>query len=191
MNVNKLFVAGLLVAQSMMADTLGQKRYKEIFTAVQNCDEKKLNHLLSKNSTLPIDDIRESDRATLLHIAAARGNRAMVDILLDKGADINTQDENGYTPLHRSVICANEETAQRLVERGAGVNKQDKSSGYTPLHLAVARCNKNLVSILLEAGADVEIKSQLGVSPLNGCIDPEIRKLLVRAKEKQAQKPVK
>ncbi|KAL1613987.1 hypothetical protein SLS54_010135 [Diplodia seriata] len=55
---------------------------------------------------------------SLLHIAAERGNEAMVAFLLEQGGDPNAADDNGWTPLHLAVEQGHRETVSRLLEAG-------------------------------------------------------------------------
>ena len=43
-----------------------------------------------------------------LHYAADRGNAEILDILITYGADANSQDNEGQTPLMLAVMCENE-----------------------------------------------------------------------------------
>jgi ankyrin repeat protein len=73
-------------------------------------------------------------------IAARNGRFNVLKVLLDKGADINAQDNRGDTALMRAVTNATsgDETANDLkavtllLARGANVNLRDKN-GFTAL----------------------------------------------------------
>ena len=43
----------------------------------------------------------KSKATTLLHIAAAKGNLEMVELLISRGAGVNIKDGDSKTPLHR------------------------------------------------------------------------------------------
>ena len=85
------------------------------------------------------------------------GHKDIVEMLLDRGADINMADNYGFTPLHEAAIHSQVEVVQFLIERGAkfdttvtghwsgktplhqaGINKPD-TDGFTPLHEAAIR----------------------------------------------------
>lgn len=56
-------------------------------------------------------------------------------LLLDCGADINTQNDEGQTPLHTATGMERIEVIRVLLERGADVGAEDKR-GRTPFALA-------------------------------------------------------
>jgi len=80
---------------------------------------------------------------------------SITNMLLDKGADINAQNNNGKTPLHYVPYIP--KFIKNLLEHGADVNAPDKD-GKTFLHVLVCeyymRDNSELIKILLDNGAD-------------------------------------
>ncbi|MCE9561234.1 MAG: ankyrin repeat domain-containing protein [Planctomycetes bacterium] len=56
---------------------------------------------------------------TPLQLAAWYGNEKVVVYLLDKGADVNTADDHGYTPLHFAAEKGHLDVVKRLVKAGA------------------------------------------------------------------------
>ena len=55
----------------------------------------------------------------LLSIAATRGARAVVQVLLDRGADVNAQDRNDGNALYAASVRGHEKVVQLLLDRGA------------------------------------------------------------------------
>ena len=99
-----------------------------------------------------------SGGATPLYSAAYTGDREMVQGLLDCKADINSQNENGTTPLMMASAEANPQTlpmVRLLLENGADPNVED-DDGMTSLHVAVYAGSLDVVRLLLEHGANVE-----------------------------------
>ena len=71
--------------------------------------------------------------------------------LLELGADMNTVDDLGRTPLHYAVKQNNLDVARLLLEQGAWMNVRDKY-GATPLNDA-ARSNQEMADLLISYGA--------------------------------------
>ncbi|KAL9099816.1 MAG: hypothetical protein Q9163_004739 [Psora crenata] len=95
-------------------------------------------------------------------MAAEEGNLNMVEMLLDKGADIDeigiehpTDEmyrEDMGSALHRAVNGSHRDVVRFLIEKGANVHLKDVL-GRTPLDLALARKNNDIVKMLEASGA--------------------------------------
>ena len=95
---------------------------------------------------------RDKEGYTALHIAAQKGQDAIIRMLLDAGADVNGRDGYGATPLHNAVSNNRNSATALLLEAGAEV-KGDGRQG-SPLGTAVARNNSKATELLLKAKAD-------------------------------------
>lgn len=88
-----------------------------------------------------------------------------VQLLLDGGADVNKQTNDGWTALHSASNWGQYDVAAYLLSRGADVNAQTKSS-QTALHIAAssthAHSEKMLQVLLMEPSADFTLKNNLG-----------------------------
>ena len=82
-------------------------------------------------------DANETDAegATLLHIAAFRGDTAMLELLLDAGARIDARDRFGFTPLHAAARDGHFDAVRLLAGRNADRTLADES-GLTPDQVA-------------------------------------------------------
>jgi len=121
-----------------------------------------------------------------IHIAATEGHKAMVELLLARGADVNARDEVGRTPLHRAAQNGFQAVAEVLLANKAEVNPIT-SKQETPLHLAAARGYAELVQALISKGADLDPKDSSGRTPLSWSATQghsEIVKALLAAKAK-------
>lgn len=71
---------------------------------------------------------------TLLHSASKSGNMELVRLLIQEGADVNAQDEDGESPLHGALARSNNYNIARiLIENGADLSIR-AVDGKTPLH---------------------------------------------------------
>jgi ankyrin repeat protein len=88
------------------------------------------------------------------------GNIVAVKKYLDKGGNVNLQDELGMTPLHHAVNAglkgSHLKMIKLLIDRGANVKAIDDTH-HTPLHWA---SNKETTELLIDAGADVNAKTK-------------------------------
>ncbi|XP_019196132.1 PREDICTED: ADP-ribosylation factor GTPase-activating protein AGD3-like [Ipomoea nil] len=71
------------------------------------------------------------DGCSLLHLACQIADIAMVELLLQHGANINSCDSKDQTPLHHSIMRGRIAVAKHLLSRGADPNATDKD-GKTP-----------------------------------------------------------
>ncbi len=101
-----------------------------------------------------------------LIIEAGFGEVDTVRILLNRGADVNTKDNYGFTPLIFAAKYGHTTTVKLLLTRGADVNVKSKLLGYTALMNAAAFGDIEMVKALLERGADVNARNNEGVTAL-------------------------
>ena len=87
-----------------------------------------------------------------LRTAAREGNTGTVELLLDRGANIEAKDRWGQTPLLLAAWRGNTETVELLLDRGANIEAKD-IRGLTPLLLAAKEGNTETVELLLDRGA--------------------------------------
>ncbi len=92
----------------------------------------------------------------------------LMQLLLDRGADVEDQDDDGVSMLMYLAAIGYDEPARRLLARGADVAAVD-NEGRTSLHYA-AMCDPGhtrVVELLLAAGADPRATAKGGESPLD------------------------
>ncbi|XP_047231430.1 cyclin-dependent kinase 4 inhibitor C isoform X3 [Girardinichthys multiradiatus] len=97
---------------------------------------------------------------------AMLGNSALVNALLEAGADPNVRDMIlKLTVTHDAAREGFLETVRVLVDRGADVNLADEN-GNLPLHLAAKEGHLEVVKLLLELTEDPQKTNDLGHSAL-------------------------
>ncbi|KAJ4268430.1 hypothetical protein NW762_002493 [Fusarium torreyae] len=100
-----------------------------------------------------------------LLIAAQRGDVAMVQPLLEEGADIRMiGDKEGCTALTRAVHAGDKAMVQLLLENGADIEAKTDEGDLTPLALAVREGNECMVQPLIKRGADIKTQDECGFS---------------------------
>ena len=71
---------------------------------------------------------------TLLHSASKSGNMELVRLLIQEGANVNAQDEDGESPLHGAMAKSdNYNVVRTLIENGADLSSK-AVDGKTPFH---------------------------------------------------------
>jgi hypothetical protein len=103
---------------------------------------------------------------TALHVAAATGDLAIVELLLEKGADPNALDKgDNASPLHYAAERGRLEAAKRLVEAGADVNWRLTVHEQSPLGWAVifGDVRRDVADFLMASGAEVDLFSAIGL----------------------------
>uniref|UniRef100_A0A1I7YI30 ANK_REP_REGION domain-containing protein n=1 Tax=Steinernema glaseri TaxID=37863 RepID=A0A1I7YI30_9BILA len=100
--------------------------------------------------------------------ATGRGDIAEVERLLAEGANPNSHNEDGLTPLHQCAIDNNESILKLLLRCGADVNAQDTEQ-WTPLHAAACCAHIEIVRILIAHGANLLAVNADGNMPYDIC----------------------
>lgn len=97
--------------------------------------------------------------------AAMKGDTAVVQALLDKGADVNAifNGPLGQTVLILAAEAGHNEIVKMLLAKGADVNMKTKY-GSTALMCAAESGQTEIVKILLDKGADVNAKDVGGTA---------------------------
>ena len=97
--------------------------------------------------------------------AAAKGDVAVMELLLSAGADRDARDSSGKNAFFYAVHRNQLESVQLLVRKGADVNQQDPYGETVVLYLA-QKHQSELLAWLLENGADDQVEDFRGRTPL-------------------------
>jgi len=110
-------------------------RTHELFAAIRSYDFwRRAEYLISSGMV----DINQTDStgATPLIYSACHGSARIVEMLLERGADLAAVNNFGLNALHASAIRGDPQLAVLLVEGGADVRTLEPVGGTSPLHLA-------------------------------------------------------
>ncbi|XP_046359210.2 ankyrin-3-like isoform X1 [Haliotis rufescens] len=114
-------------------------------------------------------DIRDStNRTPLMCVSKNRDDRSeVVNILVERDADINVSDENGDVCLHIAAKSGGHTaTSEYLLDSGLDINTKG-SHDYTPIMSACRSGNKEQFDLLLVKGADLHCLTDHGASCLH------------------------
>lgn len=129
-------------------------------------------------------------------------------ILLKFGANVNTRDLHGDSPLHSALLYHNADNILLLLRHGADLEMQNNGGrmpihvadevetlklvlqnggkpdaqdrvGNTALHYATVSKDKERISLLLDSGADVNVQNKAGSAPLHLVSDSEVSGMLI------------
>ena len=111
--------------------------------------------------------ILQEQSARIPRPAAYYEDPAVLQALLDAGADFNARDQFGQSPLHAAAaINPNPAVTNALLNAGADINVRD-DIGLTPLHFAASSGYSEVIQALLDTGADFNARDSEGRTPLH------------------------
>ncbi|KAJ8129332.1 hypothetical protein O1611_g4300 [Lasiodiplodia mahajangana] len=127
----------------------------------------KVVELLLQNGANP--DAVDLDNEGPLHLASSNLVRedaeACVRMLLDKGADVNIQNDSAATPLHCAVFHDRVGVVKALLKKDVNLEMLNRT-GQTPFHDAVVRNHLQTAKLLLEKGSNINKTNYRGMTPL-------------------------
>lgn len=130
---SSLLTVPLLILTLFIISTLRFAPDVDIWEAARQGDPFYINRHAAKGTDL---NAREPESgSTPLTIAASRGLHVDVWMLLDRGADVNSQNSTGGTALHLATFFGNTKTVRILLARGADPEVTN-NRGQTPLDVA-------------------------------------------------------
>jgi FOG: Ankyrin repeat len=127
-----------------------------LVTAAEKGQLRVAQYLLDNNADVNLSRSGE----TALVFAARSGHKAMVELLLRRGADANSQ----RRALQLAAQNGFKAVAEVLIANKADVNAS--TDGNTALHLAAGQGRAALIELLVANGAKVNVTNNAGVTPL-------------------------
>jgi len=103
-----------------------------------------------------------------LHAASSRGFTEIARMLIDAGADIESEDRTDWTPLHHACRYGYSSIVKLLIDKGAKLDKTiNDENEETALHLAAKFGHIDVVQVLLSKTINVNIEDKLERTPLH------------------------
>ncbi|KAM3964878.1 ankyrin repeat domain-containing protein 39 [Aphomia sociella] len=148
-----------IISNASVCQTLSEMDWERgLWHAAYYGDKDRVNFLIDKARNVK-DTVNAADNSgyTPLHYAARTGNIDICKILLQNGANINTQTKSGVaTPLHKAASAGKIDMVKFLIQSGATIEMQDVD-GQTVLHKAVENNNIDLVNFLLKTYPNLKL----------------------------------
>jgi hypothetical protein len=163
-----------------LASALGLDSAVEEFLHKQN--------LTSIDLKAEVDSKDDRCGQTPLSWAAESGHEAIVKLLLNSKAEVDSKDNDGRTPLSLAAENGHEAVVRLLLASKAKVDPKDDYYGRTPLSLAAMSGHEAVVRLLLASKAEVDSKDdRYGQTPLSlaaGSGHEAVVRLLLASKAK-------
>ncbi|XP_011013768.1 PREDICTED: tankyrase-1-like [Populus euphratica] len=142
---------------------------RDLARAAQSGDVDALRYALD-NLNGSIDEPVE-DGDTALHLTCLFGHRLCVQLLLERGANLEARDEDGAIPLHDACAGGFTEIVQLLVDSANNAERVKRmlevvdDEGDTPLHHAARGEHADVIRLLLASGASATTANSYGQTP--------------------------
>jgi Ankyrin repeats (3 copies)/Ankyrin repeat len=117
------------------------------------------------NNIPPLAGLVHPRGETTLHNAVKASRIDVIEDLVGRGADINSKDDDGYTPLAMAANFGRESVLAALVRMGADVLAQDNVRNSV-LMFAAQYGDPKPFKLLLDSGADLNIQAKNGYTAL-------------------------
>lgn len=177
-----LAVTEMLIEAGADVNAKGDGGMTALMHAAMHDDPQVVGKLIAAKADIAASDAK--GWTALMHATRKdRGYPAIVELLIEKGADVNAAHKHGGTALSSACYQGHEKAVELLLAAGADVNTKDEA-GWTPLICACTNGHTPVVKLLLAAGADIDAKDKLGRTPLRVASDMghrETVKVLVEA----------
>ncbi|KAF2486797.1 ankyrin repeat-containing domain protein [Neohortaea acidophila] len=125
--------------------------------------------LLSEHRGFDVDAQDGAGWTALMIASSLKDGDELVDLLLNKSADVDVKTNGGQTALHFAASKSNLDIARKLLAHKASARVKDKR-GQLPLHRAAAVGNVPIVKLLLESRSPVNATDMDGCTALHHAI---------------------
>lgn len=128
---------------------------------------------------------KDKEGNTALSLAVTNGYRLIIDWLInEKGANVNTKNNDGCTPLMYAASVGHIDILKFLIEKSADLELKNED-GFTALHWAAYVGNLDSVKTLVEKGANLRAKNSENKRPADLAETHEVKRFIKDAIEKK------
>jgi ankyrin repeat protein len=153
-----------MASQSSVASSQPDQRHLRLIAAAAQANEARIRDILSEDppwtSTSDHDAMRQA-----LQKVSTRGRVLIVRVLLESGADVNTNKDREVAALFKAAEGGHVAVVGELLQHGADPNWRNRA-GQTALFAACMRGHNTVAQMLLDRHADVEAQDKEGRTPL-------------------------
>ena len=163
---NKLHLVRLLLL-SKADPNAGDPECNPLSAAILQRDVNIVERLLEYGATTRV---RMAGNTSPLHVAARLQDPSqadMVELLLRFGADVNSPDHSGRTPLFDTILNQNFDSTEMLLDDGADIEAAIVEDNKRPLHEAAIVGNAKIFQLLLKSSLCISPKDAHGMTPLD------------------------
>lgn len=125
--------------------------------------------VIEARGTVKVDD-QVIEGCTPLWAAAATGHLDVVELLIDRSADVDGRTLTNSTPLRAAAYDGRLDIVSCLVENGADVNARNNFEN-TPLMVACYNGHMSVVTYLIKKGADMDLQDKQGNTVLHYAVE--------------------
>lgn len=153
----------------MQMTTRNSSAHDHLTAAIEQADSEAVRRIVGElGAQLPkiLNDGDGTKRVPPLFLAVTRGNRDIVTVLLDAGADIEIRNATGRTPLYEAYVNADSAMAELLIARGADIRARNQF-GTRILDIALVSGDMAAVQRFVAAGETLQYVNDEGRTTLH------------------------
>jgi hypothetical protein len=137
--------------------------------AAENGNTNATRQLFNAQPVPATSNVKDEQKQTPQHLAAKNGHEDIINLLLNKSADMAAVDRLKRTPLHLAAQGGHDQCVKLLIDLEVPTGSRD-AEGKTPLHHAASGGSEKhmeIVKLLLDERVDVNVQDNNKKGPLD------------------------